>query len=51
MLIASSSKDNKFSANGLNFYDFANHSSAIVEPMLSRVKNPGIKSEWDLEKI
>lgn len=38
VLIASSSKGYKLPANESDLYDFINHSNAIIEPMLSRVK-------------
>ena len=38
VLIASSSKGYKLPANESDLYDFVNHSNAIIEPMLSRIK-------------
>ena len=38
VLIASSSKGYKLPASQSDLYDFVNHSNAIIEPMLSRVK-------------
>lgn len=38
VLIVSSSKGYKLPANESDLYDFVNHSNAIIEPMLSRVK-------------
>lgn len=38
VLIASSSKGYKLPASEPDLYDFINHSNAIIEPMLSRVK-------------
>lgn len=38
VLIASSSRGYKLPASEADLYDFINHSNAIIEPMLSRVK-------------